>query len=145
MTTHLLDTSAVLAHYFGEPGADQVDELWDDRSNRVAVCVLTLPELRTRLGTVLTDQTEAGDAFRLYTEELTIPVAVTTEVASAAIELRKVVSGRLPLADAVIAGCARCEGAVLVHRDLHMAAIPCEVLPQIVLPVKTDSAKSRAK
>lgn len=139
MITHLLDTSALLAHYLDEPGAAQVEELWGDRSNRVAVCVLTLPELRTRLDAVLTDQDEADRAYRLYTEELTVSVPVTREIAWAAIELRKMGSSRLPLIDAVIAGCAKCESAVLVHRDLHMATIPTEVVEQLVLPEKTGS------
>jgi len=135
--THLLDTSALLAHYLDEPGAARVEELWKDRANRVAVCVLTLPELKTRLDAVLTDQDEADRAFRLYTEQLTVPVAVTREVALAAIELRELASGRLPLIDPVIAACAKRESAVLVHRDPHMTAIPAEIVQQLVLPEKT--------
>ncbi len=31
--SHVLDTSAILAHYYDEPGADEVAKLWDDESN----------------------------------------------------------------------------------------------------------------
>jgi PIN domain nuclease of toxin-antitoxin system len=34
--THVLDTSALLAHYFGEPGADVVEQLWATGSARRA-------------------------------------------------------------------------------------------------------------
>ena len=136
MVTHLLDTSALLAHYLDEPGAAQVEELWEDRGNRVAVCVLTLPELRARLDAIVTDRDEADQAYRLYTEELTTSLPVTREVATAAIELRGVAASRLPLTDAVIAACAKCDSAVLVHRDPHMAAIPTGVVAQLTLPDK---------
>jgi predicted nucleic acid-binding protein len=132
--THLLDTSAVLAHYLDDAGADEVEELWGSPAIRVAISVLTLPELRPRLDALVTEPREANLAYRLYAEELTAAVPVTREVAVAAIELRRTATGRLPLVDAIIAACAKCESAVLVHRDPHMAAIPAESVEQVILP-----------
>ena len=59
---HMLDTSALLAHYFGEPGAEQVTQLSSHRTNRIAVCALTLPELRTALEHVVSDTEEVARA-----------------------------------------------------------------------------------
>ena len=134
--THLLDTSAVLAHYFGEAGAEQVSELWRCRTNRIAICALTLPELRTALERIVPDPEEVESAFRLYTDELTVTVPVTRSVAESAMGLRKVATERLPLVDSIIAACAREESAVLVHRDPHLATLPQDAVRQLVLPDK---------
>jgi predicted nucleic acid-binding protein len=134
--THILDTSAVLAHYFGEPGAERVSELWRHRTNRVAICALTLPELRTALERAVSDAEEVDRAFRLYVDELTVTRPVPRSVAESAIALRKVATERLPLVDSIIAACAKEESAILVHRDPHLAAIPQDTVRQLVLPDK---------
>jgi len=136
MITHLLDTSALLAHYFGEPGDDVVDGLWQVPGNRIGICVLTLPELKTRLAETLADAAEVARVFGLYVEHLTTSLSVDRAVVDIAVELRAAVPTRLPLTDAVIAACARRRSATLVHRDPHMAAIPPELVKQIVLPGK---------
>ena len=43
---------------------------------------------------------------------------------------------RLPLVDALIAGCATAAGLTLVHRDSHLDAIPTAVLAVLRLPDK---------
>jgi|AP95_1055475.scaffolds.fasta_scaffold223791_2 predicted nucleic acid-binding protein len=134
--THMLDTSALLAHYFGEPGAEQVSQLWSHRTNRIAVCALTLPELRTALEHVVSDTEEVARAFHLYIDDLTVTVPATRSVAELAIELRKVAAERLPLVDSIIAACAKEVSAVLVHRDPHLATIPQHAVRQLVLPDK---------
>jgi predicted nucleic acid-binding protein len=45
-------------------------------------------------------------------------------------------SARLPLVDALIAGCASAHGAVLVHRDPHFDNIPRAQLKTLRLPDK---------
>ena len=40
--THLLDTSAWLAHIFDEPGADTITALLEDMDNEVAISVLSI-------------------------------------------------------------------------------------------------------
>ena len=134
--THALDTSAILAHYFDEPGAALVEELWQDTGNRVVICVVTLPELKGRLAAEVPDRQEVERAFRQYVDDLTANLIVDRETADSAILLRESADTRLPLIDALIAGCARAHSAVLVHRDPHMSSIPHEVVAQVVLPPK---------
>ena len=137
--THVLDTSAVLAHYFGEPGAEIVDRLWHDSRNRIGICVLTLPELRWRLQAEIEDEQEVDRAFKAYVDELTSGLVVDRTVAESAMALRREAAELLPLTDAIIAGCAHAATAVLVHRDRHMESIPQRLVTQIVLPHCADS------
>ena len=119
--THVLDTSAILAHYFDEPGAEMVERLWQDSGNRVAICILTLPELKGRLAEEVPDRHEVERAFSQYVDELTASLVVDRKAAQSAMLLRESVDVRLPLVDAVIAGCAHAHSVVLVHRDPHLA------------------------
>ena len=57
-------------------------------------------------------------------------------VAELAWQIRNAIDGRIPLVDALIAATARAAGAVLVHRDPHMARIPRTLVEQLVLPQK---------
>ena len=139
--THVLDTSAVLAHYFDEPGAAIVDGLWQESRNRIAICVLTLPELRRRLQAEVEGEREIDRAFREYVDELTSSLVVDRAVAESAMTLRREAAERLPLTDAIIAGCAHAAKAVLVHRDPHMESIPQRLVAQIVLPHRSGSAR----
>jgi predicted nucleic acid-binding protein len=95
--THVLDTSALLAHFFDEPGADVVQGLWA--------------------------------ALR----DLTVCLPVDRAVAELACHIRAAVTRRLPLVDALIAATARSAGAILVHKDPHMAGIPAGVVKQLKL------------
>ena len=133
--THILDTSAILAHYFDEPGAAEVDAIWQDRKNVIAICALTVPELKMRLHVEVNERAEVNRAFKLYVDELTTTVPVDREVADEAAALRESAPSRLPLVDACIAGCARRHGCVLVHRDPHLAQLPGSFL-QLHLPDK---------
>ena len=133
--THILDTSAILAHYFDEPGAAEVDAIWKDKKNKPAICALTVPELKTRLLVEVNDRAEVNDAFKLYVDELTTSVPVDRAVADEAAALRDLSPARLPLVDACIAGCAKQHGCVLVHRDPHLAQLPTTIR-QLHLPDK---------
>lgn len=134
--THLLDTSAILAHYFDEAGAAEVDAVWQQPGNKPAICVLTIPELRTRLDEELTDAAEAERAFDLYVNQLTTCVPVDRAAADEAMRLRRSSPSRLPLVDACIAGCARKHNCLLVHRDPHMDQLPADTVRQLRLPDK---------
>ncbi|MDE0449304.1 MAG: PIN domain-containing protein [Spirochaetaceae bacterium] len=140
--THVLDTSAILAHYFDEPGAEMVERLWYDSVNRIAVCVLSLPELKGRLTVEVDDPQEVERAFRQYVGELTTTLIVDRRTADSAMLLRESADTRLPLVDAGIAGCAHVHSAVLVHRDPHLASISRELVAQVVLPEKDTSTES---
>lgn len=137
--THVLDTSAILAHYFDEPGAEIVDRLWGAPGNRIGICVLTLPELHARLEAEVDDQDEIDRAFKEYVSDLTANLVVDRTAAESAMLLRRRAAHRLPLTDAIIAGCAHANAAVLVHRDRHMASIPQQSLAQIVLPARSTA------
>ena len=47
--THLLDSSAWLAHLFGEPGVEEVTLLFDAPDTRISVSALSIPEVYARL------------------------------------------------------------------------------------------------
>ena len=131
--THVLDTSALLAHYFDEPGADVVAKLWKSRGPKPGICAVTVAELRGRLEQEMSDAGEAKAAADAYLDELTVCIEVDRAVAELACHIRAATPQRLPLVDALIAATARAAGAVLVHKDPHMARIPSEVVKQVVL------------
>jgi PIN domain nuclease of toxin-antitoxin system len=79
--SHVLDTSALLAHYFDEPGADEVERLWSSGSGKPAICAVTVTELKTRLRAELTDEAEALEAAATYLNELTVSLSVDRVVA----------------------------------------------------------------
>lgn len=133
--THILDTSAILAHYFDEPGAAEVDAIWQDKKNKPAICALTVPELKMRLHVEVNDPAEVDRAFKLYVDELTTIVPVDRAAADEAAFLRETTPERLPLVDACIAGCAKQHRCVLVHRDPHLTQL-ADSVPQLHLPDK---------
>jgi PIN domain nuclease of toxin-antitoxin system len=45
----LLDSSAWLAHLFGEPGVEQINLLFDDADNEIYISALSIPEVHGRL------------------------------------------------------------------------------------------------
>ena len=135
MISHLLDTSALLAHYFDESGAESVQELFENRAYRIGICVLTIPEMRGRLRVEIGNESEILDVCKHYFDELATNVTVDRAVAECAEHIRLSTKKRLPLVDSVIAACARSIDAVLVHKDPHMSAIPNSVVKQKALPL----------
>jgi len=140
--THVLDTSALLAHYFDEPGADVVEQLWATGSARPGVSAVTVAELRHRLDEEMSDSGEAREAADAYLNELTVCLPVDRMVAELAWQLKEAIAERIPLVDALIAATARAAGAVLVHRDPHFERIPRTVVDQVVLPLKAGEQGS---
>jgi predicted nucleic acid-binding protein len=132
--THLLDTSALLAHYFDEAGAAEVDAIWQEPSHNPAICVLTITELRGRLAIEVGSADEIERVLDLYVNQLTSEAPVDRWVAEEAARLREASGGRLPLVDACIAACASRHGCVLVHRDPHFDRLPEESVARLRLP-----------
>lgn len=132
--THVLDTSALLAHYFDEPGAEEVERLWSSRAGKPAICAVTVTELKVRLQEELIEGGEGLEAAEAYLNELTVCLPVDRATAELAWQLRESVSERIPLVDCLIAAAARSVDAVLVHCDPHLSRIPREVVKQAVLP-----------
>lgn len=135
--THLLDTTALLAHFLDETGADQVELLLARGPSAIAVAAPTWVELHTRLGELVEDEEARDTFFHHYTRSLTTLLPLTEDATLAAIRLRVTTPGRLPLADALIAGTADAAGLILVHRDPHFDSVPG--LRILRLPAKTGA------
>lgn len=133
--SHLLDTSAWLAHLFGEPGVEEVSRIFEDAQSEVFVSVLSLPEMYGRLKAL--DRQDQWPLVRdTYAELFARVLPVDESIAAAAIDFRSSAQPRLPTIDALIAATARVHGLILVHRDPHLAAIPVKSLAQLTLPDK---------
>ena len=137
MITHVLDTSALLAHYLSEPGAEVVNGLLARGPEETGISLITLVELHGRLAELEPDAAEARRVFALYTQTLTTVLPFTRVTAETAMELRRGTQPRLPLVDALIAASAQQHAALLVHRDSHMAALPVNLVGQLQLPAKS--------
>jgi hypothetical protein len=133
--SYLLDSSALLAYYFAEPGGERVRELLSDDGIDVGISVLTMAEFWSRLRAE-----GSADAFaeewRVVSELLSSIHPVSLDVVSKSVELRSAATGRLPQIDALIAATAAILNAVLVHRDPHFSSIPGGLLRQETLPEK---------
>lgn len=132
--THLLDTSAILAHFLDEPGADQVEVLLAGGADVAGLAAPSWAELDRRLQELIPDAAEAARVLRHYTRSLCGFIAVDEAAVLAAMKIRAVCASRLPLVDALIAGCAACHGLTLVHRDSHMDCVPPDQVAVIRLP-----------
>jgi predicted nucleic acid-binding protein len=113
-----------------------VEALSLNTENEVLVASVSIPELGRRL-------LASGADRAIVAVTLDRTLALSSEIVSidAAIARQALLLGmqcpqRLPLTDSLIAACARNRGAILVHRDKHMAAIPSELVKQINLAAK---------
>ncbi len=134
MITHVFDTSAILAHYFHEPGAELVNALLADNSAEVGIPATELLELNRQLNHTLPDIAEAQRAFHLYADELIATIPVTREIVTRALLLIEKTGDRLSPMEAILAATAQNEGAILVHRTAQLAALPGNLLRQCALP-----------
>jgi predicted nucleic acid-binding protein len=129
--THLLDTSAVLAYYFEEDGADRVQALLADTKNPPSICCVTELEFWARLKSL-----GAEAQFRIDWPELSnlfTTCSLDGQIVDRAVEIRRACSDRLPTVDSLIAATASFHNIVLVHRDPHFESIPCKLLRQVSL------------
>lgn len=133
---HLLDTSAVLAHYLDEPGADAVEGLLARGPEETWLAAPSWAELDKRLADLVPDAREAERVFKHYTRTLCGLVPVDESAVLASIRLRRAAGQRLPLVDALIAGCATSRGLTLVHRDPHLDTLPVAELKVLRLAQK---------
>ena len=135
--THLLDTSAVLAYYFEEDGADQVQTLLADTKNPPSICCVTELEFWARLkslgaeGQFGSDWPELSNLLRTY--------SLDVQIVARAVEIRRACSDRLPTVDSLIAATASFHNMALVHRDPHFESIPRKLLRQVSLCQPTAS------
>ncbi len=131
--THLLDSSAWLAHLFGEPGVDEVTDLLANPDKRVTISVLSIPEVFGRLKAMYRAD-RWPDVWEAYTDLFSAVIPADETIAHQAIHLRQSTTDRLPTIDGLIAASALVHDYVLVHRDPHMAAIAEPELKQLQLP-----------
>lgn len=134
--THLLDTSALLAHYLGEPGAERVQVLFEDEAVVAGASILSLYEFELRLHQLGVDATKRAAELNRYRGLLNEVVDVDEGVRTEAIRLRTSATAHVAAMDVLIAATASLKNATLVHRDPHFSAIPGNLLKQEVLPAK---------
>jgi len=138
---YVLDTSALMAHFLNEPGWEIVEQLLEAEAGRVFINAVAWLEFQVCLKEVAPDTAKRERALQIYAELLDEAWPVTRDTAAAAFALREAATNRLPNSDALIAATAKLQGAMLVHRDPHFAAIPAKLLKQIVLPPKTNATQ----
>ena len=134
--THLLDTSALLAHYLAEHGVERVQALFEDAAVEAGASILSLYEFELRLHQLGVDAATGVKELNRYRALLTEVVDVTEAVRGEAIRLRTNATAHVAAMDVLIAASASLGNATLVHRDPHFAAIPTNLLKQEVLPAK---------
>jgi predicted nucleic acid-binding protein len=131
--THLLDSSAWLAHLFGESGLEQVNQLFDDPHTEVSISALSIPEVYARLKS-LGRQENWPEVWEIYSALFSKVIPADEAIAHQAIVLRAAAPERLPTLHGLIAATAVIQQLTLVHRDPHLAAIPAHLLRQWQLP-----------
>lgn len=134
--THLLDTSALLAHYLGEPGAERVQVLFEDEAVVARASILSLYEFELRLHQLGLDATNRAAELNRYRALLHGVVNVDEAVRSEAIRLRTGATAHVAAMDVLIAATAALKNSTLVHRDPHFTSIPGTLLKQEILPAK---------
>lgn len=126
--TLLLDTSALLAHYFKELGGDRVQAMLADASNEVLIASVCITEFALRLAATGIGVEEARATSLAYASLAERVVPLDTAAAVRAFELSASADERIPLVDALIAACASISDASLVHRDPHFRSISTSLL-----------------
>ena len=134
--THLLDTSALLAHYLAEDGAQRVQALFEDDAVEARASILSLFEFELRLHQLDVNAATRATELSRYRALLNQVVDVTEAVRGEAIRLRTSATAHVAAMDVLIAASASLGNATLVHRDPHFSAIPANLLQQEVLPAK---------
>jgi len=133
--SYLLDSSALLAFYFGESGGDRVQEILSDEKTVVYLSVLSMAEFWGRLRAI-GSASIFDDEWQQISEMMTSIVPISSEIVYRSLDLRAAATARLPQIDALIAATAAIQNATLVHRDPHFQSIPDHLLQQETLPEK---------
>jgi len=133
--SYLLDSSAWLAHIFGEPGAEQVTHLFNTPQDTVNISALSIPEVYARLKS-LGREDHWTEVWTIYAALFTKIIPADEAIAHQAVLIRAASPARLPTIDGLIAATAAVQELILVHRDPHLTAIPNHLLQQMQLPDK---------
>ena len=120
----MLDTSALLVHFRQEPGWQEVQAWLEDDEAEVLLASPSLAEFGRRVRELGATEIEVQDFLDSYALVLNGVVTVDATISRDAFVVGCRTPERLPLVDALIAASARAAGCMLVHRDVHMCAIP---------------------
>ena len=123
MNRVLLDTTALLAHYLDEPGAEQVHRSLQDADVEILICAVSVTEFARRLMALGESPVVARERALDYAGLCNSVVAVDTALAVRACEMTSGAPSCVPLVDSLIAAAAHLSDALLVHRDAHFAAV----------------------
>jgi len=85
--SRLLDTSALLAHFRNETGAEQVQALFEEEGAELLLCSLTLPEFARRICALGASLEETRNVVRRYRHIADEVVSVDANVAELAFNL----------------------------------------------------------
>jgi predicted nucleic acid-binding protein len=130
---YLFDTSALLAHYRSERGGEAVHRLLQNDAIEPVIASITIAEFTRRLRDLGADEKTIAEVMESYLAMMEEVVPVDAPVAWESDRLQRVSPQRLPLADALIAACAKSREATLVHRDVHLRHLPEGLLSQLDL------------
>lgn len=130
---YLLDTSAILSHFQGEKGAEQVNALFQNSKTEIIVSVLSKVEFIRKVKEVESDFKEVCRIWGEYSLLWSEMVPVDEKVTESSLEIFDKMNTRIPMIDSLIAGSARSKKAILVHRDQHLLGIPSTLLEQVYL------------
>mgnify|MGYP001327176070 CR=1 FL=1 len=130
--THLLDSSAFLAYFLGEPEGEHVRSLLVDENNSIAISVLSALELWARLKALNRDVSFEQE-WELHSPLFDAILEVDWSIIERAIVIRRVTPQRLPTIDSLIAATASVHSLTLVHCDPHFRPVPLELLRQLDL------------
>jgi predicted nucleic acid-binding protein len=135
--THLLDTSALLAHFLAEPGATRLQALFVDPTVEAGTSIVAFFEFELRLHYLGIDAATRDDIINRYRALLVEVVDVDEVIRKEGVLLKISATARASAMDTLIAATASVRGATLVHRDPHFTAIPASLLKQEMLPAKS--------
>lgn len=130
MSGFLLDTSALLSHYRGEPGWERAQRALETDGVEILILAVSIAEMARALAEMGADDKTARATALDYADLASSILEVDAAVAVRAFEIGTATEARLPLVDALIAAGAERSGATLLHRDRRFNAIPAGLLKQ---------------
>ena len=130
---YLLDTSAILSHFQGEKGAEQVNALFENSKTEIFVSILSKVEFIRKVKEVEVDLNEVRRIWKEYSLLWSEVIPVDEKVTESSVEIFDQMNARIPMIDSLIAASAHSKKAILVHRDQHLLGIPSTLVEQIYL------------
>ena len=139
MQKYILDTSALITYIENEEGVDQIEKLFLEALDEKILLIVSIISLVEVFYTTVQEQGEdtAQDRLQLL-KVLPITVREISIKEVEAIGLLKALY-KISFADSCIAGLAKIEGAILVHKDPEFEVMTD--IKQLSLPYKSKNSK----